>query len=139
MIYELINALHDFNNGGFEIILCVCCPACRCPVQIKQFGEGSEFVYFNEVQRICECGHGFVTTLKLMTGKEWFLEWVNSDKGQRQQGRILSLLPDGEYIDTECLECFKEDMKKGERKGGSKCKSKKEEVKRGRIDPFYVQ
>lgn len=138
MIYEIVNAINDFQAGGFEVSLRICCPHCKGENIIRQFAKSTEIIYFNEVDRICPCcGRSFLTDLKNMLAGDWFLEWANSDARQKELGRIRSLLPDGQYIDTECLECFKDEMRKGDRTGGSQNKAKKKKIKINAADAKY--
>lgn len=111
------------GNLGIEIIIETPCPVCKAPLPLSVFASPQDFVRFRDMGQNCPCGMFFFPAIYDRLAKEYLFDYWHQENKQREVKKLESLITGG--IDPEIYECYKEDTKRGIRKGESKPKRRK--------------
>lgn len=108
---------------GIEIQVSVKCPVCGDRVKTAVFANPEELVKFKDIGQNCPCGMYFYPAIMDKLAKDYLFEyWQQENK--RREARKMEMLKTG-GIDPQIYSCYKEDTRRGIRKGESKPKRRK--------------
>lgn len=129
--------IHDAfidQYGDIEVHIDLVCPSTRCNTvfQVKRTGKPHERLAFNSEMVSCPvCGFPLYPSIDTRTAKEFYVLYMESDRGQDAKERWLRCYG----IDPEVMDCYREELRKnqGIKKGkSSEKKARKKKPKRGR-------
>ncbi len=118
------------QNGtcGIEIQINAQCPACKEKVKMAVFAKPEEIVRFKDIGQSCPCGMYFYPAIMDKTAQDYLFEYWQQEKKKRETRKMEMLKTGG--IDPEVYSCYKEEQRKGSRKGESKPKRRKKQKAR---------